>query len=99
MHGFEITSTWITFRPLYKILRSVEAISEVKRNWFNDNRITFKFRGEPCIIYEPWGDSSRYWVGPENAGSSTLDITSIHQAFQRYRSPIARAWTLLTNSG
>jgi hypothetical protein len=88
--AFEVTSAWVTFRPLYKTLRSVPGVSDIKRNLFNDDRITFTFQGESCVVNEPWGDSSCYWIGPLDAQSSKLDMTPLHRAFQAYRSPVAR---------
>ena len=86
LRGFEITSTWLVLRPLLKILRSVEGVTDVRRNWFNDDRVTFKFLGENAVVNEPWGDNSRYWVGLENPDASPdIDITPIHEAFRRYQ--------------
>jgi hypothetical protein len=96
--AFEITSAWVTFRPLYGILRSVQGVTDVKRNWFKDDRVTFKFHGEPFVINEPWGDNSRYWLGPENAEASTRDITSLHDAFQRYEGLISQTWKWVFNA-
>ena len=93
--AFEITSAWITFRSLYKILRSVEGVSDIKRNYFNDNRVTFNYHGESFIVNEPWGDNSRYWVGPENVEISRLNITPLHNAFQEHRSNFRKAWSWL----
>ena len=45
LRGFEITSAWITFGPLLRLLRSVPGVAEVRRKWFNDDRIVFKFYG------------------------------------------------------
>ena len=83
LRAFEISSTWLSFRPLYRALRSVEGVRDIHRNYFSDDRITFTFNGEPFVVNEPWGDNSRYWVGPKNAASSTADVTSIHDAFAR----------------
>lgn len=88
MHGFEVSSAWVTFRPLYKILNSVDGITDVRRQFFSDDRITFNFHSEPFIVYEPFGDNSRYWIGPVDPDASQLDMTPIHKAFQQYRSPI-----------
>jgi hypothetical protein len=92
--AFEISSTWLTFRPLFAILRSIEGVSDVQRCFRGDDRITFKFRGEPFTINEPWGDNSRYWVGPANSDASTTDVSSIHNAFAQYQGPGHRffAW-------
>ena len=86
LRGFEITSTWLTFRPLLKILRSVQGVTDVRRNWFNDDRVTFKFHGKAAVVNEPWGDNSRYWVGlADPAADLDIDIAPIHEAFKGYR--------------
>lgn len=86
LRGFEITCIWLTFRPLFKLLRSVPGVTDVRRNWFKDDRVTFKFHGKAAVVNEPWGDNSRYWVGLEDPDASPdLDIAPIHEVFSRYR--------------
>ena len=86
LHSFEVTSMWFTLRPIFGILRSVPGITEVKRNWFKDDRVTFKFHGEDGVVNEPWGDNSRYWVGLNSANESCeLSIEPIEAAFSAYR--------------
>jgi hypothetical protein len=86
LKGFEITSAWIRFGPLLRILRSVDGVTEVSRQWFNDERVSFKFHGRNAVINEPWGDNSRYWIGLEKADEDQeIDISPIHEAFRKYR--------------
>lgn len=86
LRGFEITSAWLTFRPLLRLLRSVPGVTDVRRNWFKDDRVTFNFHGKPAVVSEPWGDNSRYWVGlQEPDASPEIDISPIQEAFKRYR--------------
>ena len=86
LRGFEVTSTWSAFGPLCNLLRSVEGVSDVRRNWFNDDRISFKFHGKPAVVNEPWGDNSRYWIGLEHPDAAPeVDIEPLHQAFRKYR--------------
>lgn len=86
LRGFEITGSWIRFGPLLRILRSVDGVTDVTRQRLNDDRVSFKFLGRNAIINEPWGDSSRYWVGLENPDENQeVDISPIHEAFKRYR--------------
>ena len=90
MLAFEVTSTWVTFGPLCRLLSSVDGVAGVRRNWFKDDRLSFTFQGEPCVVNEPWGDSSRYWFGPGDAESSRLDMTPIERAFRGHTTWIAR---------
>jgi hypothetical protein len=94
--GFEIGNTWLlTHRPIFKILRSVDGVSDVQSRRNDGDRISFHFKGESFIVHEPWGDSSRYWIGPVDTAQSKVDITPLQQAFQHYHGPIARMWARL----
>ena len=93
--AFEITSSWVTFRPLFKILRSVDGVTNIQRNRFDDHRITFQMHGEPIAIWEPWGDNSRYLVAPTN-DESTINLESLHESFKRHKRPIASLWAGIT---
>jgi len=86
--GFEINSSWVTFRPLFKILRSVDGVTNIQRNRFDDHRITFQIHGEPIVIWEPWGDSSRYLVVPTD-DESAVNLDSLRKAFEQHKGPIA----------
>jgi hypothetical protein len=93
MLAFEVSSAWLSFRPLFKIIRSVEGVTDVRRRFFNENRLTFIFYGVPFVVNEPWGDSSRYWIGPENPEISSIDASRINQAFSNYKGPLALLWS------
>jgi hypothetical protein len=93
MLAFEVTSAWISFRPLFKILRSIDGVTDVRRNYFNEDRLTFLFRGLPFVVHEPWGDNSRYWIGPKEPESCSTDVTPINQAFGEYKGPLALLWS------
>lgn len=86
LRGFEITSTWLVFGPLLRLLRGVPGVTDVRRQRFNEDRITFKFRGKDAVVNEPWGDSSRFWVGLQDPDAlPEIDITPVHEAFRCYR--------------
>ena len=85
LRGFEITSSWFRFGPLLRILKSVDGVTNVKRQWFNDDRVSFKFHGKNGVVNEPFGDNSRYWVGLDCPDDSPeIDISPIHNAFKEY---------------
>jgi len=71
----------VTFRRIFRVLQATEGVADVKRNWFSEAHITFNYRGEPFVINEPWGDSSRYWVGPQDAETSKVDPNIAPQGF------------------
>ena len=98
--AFEITSAWLTFRPLFRILRSVSGVSDVRRQYFKDDRVSFKFNGEPFVVYEPWGDSSRYWIGPVDTKTSVANAEPLWRAFDTHKAfPIQLFRRLLRREG
>jgi len=86
LRAFEITSSWVRFGPLFRILESVEGVSEVKRQLMDEDRVSFMFHGQKAVVNEPWGDSSRYWVGlVDDETCRDFDISPLQQAFNEYR--------------
>jgi hypothetical protein len=37
-------------------------------------------------VWEPYADSSRYWIGPNTSDKEAIDISTIEMAFRDYRS-------------
>ena len=94
LFAFEVTSAWFFFRPLFTALRSVPGVTKLERNYFNEDRASFMYGGERWVVNEPFGDNSRYWIGPERGLSSALDARPIHEAFQNFESFRSRLWRL-----
>jgi len=67
-----------------RLLTSIEGVSGYKRQWFNEDRFAFVYRGRPCVLNEPFGDNSRYWIGPVEK-DPLLDLRAIHDAFVGFR--------------
>ena len=76
------------WKTLVQFLESVPGVTEVRRggNWFSgdENRAYFLFHGVPFVVWEPWGDNSRYWVGPADTKTRLPDIRPLMQAFRDY---------------
>ena len=49
----------------------------------DDVHVTFRFNGKPFVVLEPYGDSSRYWIGPETESESPIDVSSLEGEFSR----------------
>ena len=82
---FEVTSSfpW-AFGFMRHLLNSVEGVSGFKHQWFKDDRFLFAYRGRSCVVNEPFGDNSRYWIGPTES-EPPLDMRPIQEAFASYR--------------
>ncbi len=50
----------------------------------SDLRLTFNYYGEEYIVWEPYGDSSRYWIGPKTLTDSSRDCSDLEEAFQTF---------------
>lgn len=98
LFAFEITSTWISFHRLFATLRSVAGVTNVSRHYFNEDRASFMYRGERWIVNEPFGDNSRYWIGPERGIHSGLDAAAVHEAFRSLESSPQRLWHRLSRT-
>ena len=43
-----------------------------------------------CIVWEPFGDNSRYWIGSKTLKEATLDMSKVETALKQYRPPFIR---------
>lgn len=81
--AFEIGSAFITMDGISRILRSVSGVSGIRPTTGSDDRLLFEYEGESCAVSEPFGDNSRYWIGPASPDHSRLDVRPLQQAFAR----------------
>lgn len=87
LHAFEIDNAFISIWTIRRILGSIDGLSSLSRQSRSDDLLTFVFQGAQWIVLEPWGDSSRYWIGPANAENHSFEVGPIHNTFVSYKSP------------
>jgi hypothetical protein len=92
--AFEVENAYISVATIVQLLQQVEGVNEVqprkKLSESSDVHVEFKYLGQPYIVWEPYGDNSRYWIGPKDGVEAGGDSTEIEQAFKRYRPPLYR---------
>ena len=99
--AFEIENVCVSRRSVAKVLKGIEGVTDVQLRGrllsADEVRVAFCFMGRPCIVWEPFSDNSRYWIGPEDPGAPGPDIFPIRTAFDRHEPPILRRlfWDLL----
>lgn len=75
--AFEVENVYIRLGEISRLFVQQEGVTDMqKRKLFssdNELRLAFKFNGTPLVVAEPFGDSSRYWIGPK--GDLTLTIS------------------------
>jgi hypothetical protein len=85
LFAFEISSTWCSRRKAVSIIERLNNVEITKRpKWFSfkgqDVFCEFNYKDISYLIEEPWGDSSRYWIGPEEK-SGNSGINEILECF------------------
>jgi hypothetical protein len=95
--AFEISNLCISRRGVARVVRqrlpqatvvrepAPALTAEAWRWWAADEHFCeFQVGATRFVAWEPWGDSSRYWIGPEPAGLSS-ELPLVREAFARTR--------------
>lgn len=92
--AFQVENAYIAVSTIVQLLQQVEDVTEVqprkKLSGSSELHVEFKYLGQPYIVWEPFGDNSRYWIGPKDGVEAGGDSTAIEQVFKRYRPPLYR---------
>ena len=91
--AFEIENVYVRPKKIGEIINTVEGVTDVdvrkSSRASKDVHVNFKYLGIEYIVWEPFGDNSRYWIGPQKEGgqSSDIDISPLAKAFRDYEPP------------
>ncbi len=84
--AFEIEAQFIGWR-LARRLRDITGVSNVRpRKWWvgsPDVHIRFQYHGRECIVWEPFGDNSRWWIGPDDENAPFVPLDELESAIAR----------------
>ena len=89
--GFEIGNTFISLRRIINILKTKLNIQNIRKQKLFDsseNRINFIYKNQEYIVWEPFGDNSRYWIGlleDSNSKNNFKDLKEIEKAFKSHK--------------
>lgn len=93
-YAFEVENAYVSAATMVRLLREVEGVTHVRRRkMFSKSReilVEFKYMNDNYVVWEPFGDSSRYWIGPKNPEESMGNIINIENIFKRHRPPFWR---------
>ncbi len=85
----EVENAYVTSRRIAQLIRGVEGVSAVSpRRRFGaspDVRMTFEYRHRSFVVLEPFGDNSRFWIGPDDADAERIDISPIERTLRGYQ--------------
>jgi len=100
--AFEISNAYIGPSTIADLLRQSSKVTDLRQRKPlespGDVYIEFRYAGREFIVWEPYGDSSRYWIGPKNDSDRSGAIDDLEVLFARYQPPWLRkvAGDLLT---
>ena len=88
--GFEIDKVYIGPKKIAQLLLEVPAVTNIEcRRMFdfgNEIHVEFEYLSEKFVVWEPHGDSSRYWICPRNKQPlGEIDISALEWVFKQYR--------------
>lgn len=83
MFAFEIGNA-VFARRFAAVLRGIAGVSNVRprRFWVGcpDVHIRFCYYDREYIVWEPWGDSSRWWIGPDDDEAPSESAADLERA-------------------
>lgn len=91
-YAFEIENVFISLNSVTRVLSYTTGVQDVIPERFfsrSEYRIRFLYQGKQFVVWEPYGDSSTYWIGPENP-KDTVDITPLEKEFNEYQPSMSR---------
>lgn len=92
-YAFEIENVYIGPKKIAELLQKSEDVTDVKlRKAFSsssDIHVEFKFQEKEFMVWESFGDSSRYWIGPKDE-KDEVDISDLESEFLEYEVPPIR---------
>ncbi len=92
--AFEIENAYISLGKIASLLTGLDGISRVrKRSIFSGRsevRVQFRYAGKNFAVIEPFGDSSRYWIGPcdDFSSASSGPVAVLAETFTSYKPPL-----------
>ena len=93
--AFEIENAYVSPGTIAKLLVEVDGVTDVrKRKLFigsSDIHIEFKYLNRAYMVWEPWSDSSRYWIGPKKPEEQVIDIGELENALKNYQPTLFRS--------
>jgi len=86
---FEVSSGLLSRRAVCRVIRTIPGARLFKEpRWFawhtEDHFCEFELEGVRFTAWEPWNDSSKYWIGPASP-NWVPQIEQVRAAFARAR--------------
>jgi len=87
--AFEIDNAYIGSGAIASLLKEIEGITDVHKEGIGgfprEIHVRFKYQGYDYVVWEPYGDNSKYCIGPDNPDECKKSIRPIEEVFKRYQ--------------
>ncbi len=98
--AFEVENSGLSRRSAGRVARAIPGSHIIRRNRVfagKDEFCEFEVDGVTFVIWEPWGDNSRYWIGP-SPRRWVPEIDKVRAAFEKHPgvSPVVRVAVVVT---
>jgi hypothetical protein len=90
-YAFEIENAYVSARRVARILDSISGVANIRvKKPFHrsEYRVEFDYNQRKFVVWEPFGDNSRFWIGPKDSAALDVDISRIEEAFLAHRPSI-----------
>jgi len=64
--ALEVNNTFLSRRRVVRIIDKIPNAQVVRTEKRCDEFCEFRVDGENFVVWEPWNDSSRFWIGPKS---------------------------------
>src|ERR1051325_2932956 len=78
--AFEVNNNFLSRRRIVRIIEKIPNAEVIRTQKRRDEFCEFTVEGENFVIWEPWNDSSRFWIGPKSK-RYTPQFESIRRVF------------------
>ena len=86
--AFEVESAYIGIEDIAQLLGRNSSVTEIERSKSFSGRsevhIRFRYNSHPFVVWEAFGGSSRYWIGPQDGPKGPDDIGPLEAEFKTY---------------
>jgi hypothetical protein len=86
--AFEVENIYISPKRIGSLLCPIPGVTDVRvRRLFqspSEIHVSFRYSGRDFIVWEPYADNSRFWIGPKDESSESIDIRPVMAAFESY---------------
>jgi hypothetical protein len=98
LHAFEVNNALLGRRGLLAVVKRIPGATIIRRplplfSWFREEVFCeFSIGDRKFVAWEPFGDSSRYWIGTEPPGWCA-ELPLVRDAFSQWK-PLRDRFTL-----